>query len=85
MADEGREPGILEVLEHLFSDPGFKCPTCNCEDAFVLLRCACGFKIEACLPCAISQERGVTVAVVGHMNECEKLRHLVKISGAANE
>lgn len=80
MADN--EPGILDVLSYLFSEPGFKCEVCNNEGAIILVNCVCGWKMQGCLPCAMTSGDAAMAPVIEHKRECEKLRHFVKISEA---
>jgi len=86
VSDE-REPGIWEVLESLLGEPTFKCPRCGNEDASINIVCACSWKLQGCLPCAVNDQMSsgkerdmIWKEIEQHARECNTIRSLIRIS-----
>lgn len=83
------EPGILDILSHLFGDPGYKCQVCHNEEAVIIVSCVCSWKMQGCLACALGVKEGdenhPMRIIAKHLGECDKLRRLVRIAEASHE
>lgn len=80
MPDDNNEPSILDIIGSFLGDDEskFKCPVCEQEGSTVSVKCACGWKLEGCLPCALIP--GSPVPLDDHKRECEKLQRQIRVS-----
>lgn len=75
---EKEEPGMLDTIMSLLADTGseYKCESCGREGSYLLVKCACGWKLEACFPCTIKLPAGSEdhpFRLIGnHIQECEQ-------------